>query len=144
MAICYSSPGNLIRLLWSPVNFSEKKAPVFPFLSFFTASLVAFQISLDYPKRVGSGHRPPGLPLPFTCCVIFSYLNFLCLCLLTSQIGRVAVIQRGFVRIKWVNTYKVLKMTPGNEILLYSPGNYIESSMMEHDNVRKKNVYMYV
>ena len=29
-----------------------------------------------------------------------------------------------------------------NEILLYTPGNYIWSLMMEHDNVRKKNIYM--
>ena len=31
-----------------------------------------------------------------------------------------------------------------NEILLYSTGNFIWSLVMEHDNVRKKNVYMYV
>ena len=31
-----------------------------------------------------------------------------------------------------------------NEILLYSTGNYIQSLMMEPDNVRKNNVYMYV
>ena len=31
-----------------------------------------------------------------------------------------------------------------NEILLYSTGNYVWSLMMECDNVRKKNVYMYV
>ena len=31
-----------------------------------------------------------------------------------------------------------------NEILLYSPENYIWSLMMEHDNVRKRNVHMYV
>ena len=31
-----------------------------------------------------------------------------------------------------------------NEILLCSTGNYVWSLMMEHDNVRKKNVYMYV
>ena len=30
-----------------------------------------------------------------------------------------------------------------NESLLHSTGNCIESLMMEHDNVRKKNVYMY-
>jgi len=29
-------------------------------------------------------------------------------------------------------------------ILLRSTGNYVWSLMMEHDNVRKKNVYMYV
>jgi len=28
-----------------------------------------------------------------------------------------------------------------NEILLYSTGNYIQSLMMEHDNVRKKRMY---
>ena len=32
----------------------------------------------------------------------------------------------------------------GNEILLCSTGNYIQSLMMQHDNVGKKNVYMYV
>ena len=31
-----------------------------------------------------------------------------------------------------------------NEILLCSTGNYIWSLMMEHDYVRKNNVYMYV
>ena len=31
-----------------------------------------------------------------------------------------------------------------NGILLCSTGNSVESLMMEHDNVRKKNVYMYV
>ena len=31
-----------------------------------------------------------------------------------------------------------------NEILLCGPGNYAWSLMMEPDNVRKKNVYMYV
>ena len=31
-----------------------------------------------------------------------------------------------------------------NEILLCSTGNYIYSLMMEHDNVRKKNLYMHV
>ena len=31
-----------------------------------------------------------------------------------------------------------------NEILLYSTGNSIKSFMMEQDNVRKRNVYMYV
>ena len=31
-----------------------------------------------------------------------------------------------------------------NEILLCSTGNYVWSLMMEHDNVRKKNIYMYV
>ncbi len=31
-----------------------------------------------------------------------------------------------------------------NEILLHSTGNSNEPLIMEHDNVRKKNVYMYV
>ena len=31
-----------------------------------------------------------------------------------------------------------------NEILLCSTKNYVQSLMTEHDNVRKKNVYMYV
>ena len=31
-----------------------------------------------------------------------------------------------------------------NEILQCSTGNYVWSLMMEHDNGRKKNVYMYV
>ena len=30
-----------------------------------------------------------------------------------------------------------------NEILLCSTGNYVWSLMIEYDNVRKKNVYMY-
>ena len=30
-----------------------------------------------------------------------------------------------------------------NEILLCSTENYVWSLMMEHDNVRKKNVHMY-
>ena len=31
-----------------------------------------------------------------------------------------------------------------NGILLHSTGNYVGSLVMEHDNVRKKNVYMYM
>ena len=31
-----------------------------------------------------------------------------------------------------------------NEILLCSTGNHVWSLMMEHDNMRKKNAYMYV
>ena len=31
-----------------------------------------------------------------------------------------------------------------NGILLYSTGNYVLSLVMEHDNVRKKNLYIYV
>ena len=36
--------------------------------------------------------------------------------------------------LEWIST----------EILLCSPGNYKWSLMMEDDNVRKKNVYLYV
>jgi len=44
-----------------------------------------------------------------------------------------------------VNRCKLLPLEwISNEILLCSPGNYVWSIMMEHDNVRKKNVYMYV
>ena len=44
-----------------------------------------------------------------------------------------------------VNRCKLLPLEwISNEILLYSTGNYSWSLMMEHDNVRKKNVYMYV
>ena len=43
-----------------------------------------------------------------------------------------------------VNRCKLLPLEwISNEILLYSAGNYI-LSLMEHDNVRRKNVYMYV
>ena len=31
-----------------------------------------------------------------------------------------------------------------NDILQYSPGNYVWSLVIEHDNVRKENVYLYV
>ena len=41
-----------------------------------------------------------------------------------------------------------LKLLPlewiSNGILLYSKGNYVWSLMIEHDNVEKCNVYMYV
>ena len=44
-----------------------------------------------------------------------------------------------------VNRCKLLPLECiSNEILLCSTGNYVESLMMEHENVRKKNVYMYV
>ena len=36
--------------------------------------------------------------------------------------------------LEWIN----------NGILLYSPGNYVWSLVMRHDNVRKKNASMYV
>ena len=32
----------------------------------------------------------------------------------------------------------------GNEMLLCSTGNYVWLLVMEHDNVRKNNVYMFV
>ena len=42
-----------------------------------------------------------------------------------------------------VNRYKLLPLEwISSEILLGSAGNYIWSLMMEHDNVRKKNVCM--
>ena len=44
-----------------------------------------------------------------------------------------------------VNRCKLLPLEwISNGILLYSTGNYVWSLVMEHDNVRKKNVYMYV
>ena len=44
-----------------------------------------------------------------------------------------------------VNRCKLLPLEwIGNESLLYSSGNSIYSLTMEHDNVRKKNVYVYV
>ena len=46
---------------------------------------------------------------------------------------------------KGVNRCRLLPLEwVSSEILLCSPGNYVWSLMMEHDNVRKKNVYMYV
>ena len=43
-----------------------------------------------------------------------------------------------------VNRCRLLPLEQiSNEILLCSTGNYIWSLMMEHDNVRKKNLYMY-
>ena len=48
----------------------------------------------------------------------------------------------------WESGVKRRKLFPlewiSSEILLYSTGNCIESLMMEHDSVRKNNVYMYV
>ena len=44
-----------------------------------------------------------------------------------------------------VNRCKLLPLEwISNGILLCSTGNYVWSLVMEHDNVRKKNVYMYV
>ena len=44
-----------------------------------------------------------------------------------------------------VNRCKLLLLEwISNEILLCSSRNYVSSLMMEHDNLRKKNVYMYV
>ena len=56
--------------------------------------------------------------------------------------------QGGGSRMDWelgVNRCRLLPLEwISNEILLCSTGNYVWSLMMEHDNVRKKNVYMYV
>ena len=44
-----------------------------------------------------------------------------------------------------VNRYKLLPLEwISNEILLCYTENYVQSLMMENDDVRKKNVYMYV
>ena len=44
-----------------------------------------------------------------------------------------------------VNRHKLLSLEwLSNEILLYSIGNYVSSLMMEHDNERERNVYVYV
>ena len=44
-----------------------------------------------------------------------------------------------------VNRCKLLPLEwISNGILLYSPENYVWSLVMEHDNERKKNVYMYM
>ena len=44
-----------------------------------------------------------------------------------------------------VNRCKLLPLEGiSNEILLCSPGKYVSSLMIEDDNGRKKNVYMYV
>ena len=44
-----------------------------------------------------------------------------------------------------VNKCKLLPLDwISNEILLCSTGNYVYLLMMEHDNVRKDNVYVYV
>ena len=42
-----------------------------------------------------------------------------------------------------INIY-IKKRRISNEILLCSTGNSVWSLVMEHDHVRKKNVYMYV
>ena len=45
----------------------------------------------------------------------------------------------------WDNRCKLLPLEwISNGILLYNTGNYVCSLVMEHNNVRKKNVYMYV
>ena len=48
----------------------------------------------------------------------------------------------------WVFGVNRCKLLPlewiSNWILLYSTGNYAWSLVMEYDNVRRKNVYMYV
>ena len=49
-------------------------------------------------------------------------------------IGELGVNRCRLLPLEWIS----------NEMLLCSTGNYVWSLMMEHDNVRKKNVYMYV
>ena len=45
----------------------------------------------------------------------------------------------------FLNRCKLLSLEwISNEILLYSTGSYFQLLMMEHDNVRKKNVYVNV
>ena len=48
----------------------------------------------------------------------------------------------------WEFRVKRCKLLPlewiSKGILLYSTGNHVWSLVMEHDNGRKKNVYMYV
>ena len=48
--------------------------------------------------------------------------------------GYLGLIDADSLPLKWIS----------NEILLCSTGNYVWSLIMEHDNVKKKNVYMYV
>ena len=44
-----------------------------------------------------------------------------------------------------VNRCKILPLEwINNEILLYSTRNYVQSLMMEHDNVRKRIIYVCV
>ena len=43
-----------------------------------------------------------------------------------------------------VNRCKSFLEWISNEILMCSTKNYVQSLMMEHDNRRKKNLYMYV
>ena len=54
---------------------------------------------------------------------------------------------RGSVML-WVLGVNICKLFPlewiSTEILLYSTENYVQSLMMEHDDVRKKDVYMYM
>ena len=54
----------------------------------------------------------------------------------------------GGSRMDWefgINRCKLLPLEwISNEILLYSTGSYIQSLLMEHDNVRKKNVCIYI
>ena len=49
-------------------------------------------------------------------------------------IGSLGLIECKLLPLEWIS----------NEILLCSTGNYVWSLMTEHDNVRKKNVCMYV
>ena len=60
--------------------------------------------------------------------------------------NRLVVAKAGGSGMDWESEVNRCKLLPlewiSNEILLYSTGNYIY--MMEHDNERKKNVYMCV
>ena len=53
---------------------------------------------------------------------------------------------RGGSGMDWEFGVNRLRLLPlewiNNEILLCNTGNYIQSLMMEHDNMRKKNLYM--
>ena len=64
--------------------------------------------------------------------------------------NRPVVAKRGGEGVGWTGSLRLTdaKLLPleliSNEILLYSTGNYLESLVMERDNMRKKNPYMYV
>ena len=51
----------------------------------------------------------------------------------------------GGIGVLGVNRYRLLPLEwISNEILLCSTENYVQSLMMEHGNIKKKHVYMYV
>ena len=43
-----------------------------------------------------------------------------------------------------VNRCRLMPLAQISNEIQYSTGNYVYSLMMEHDNVRKKNLYMYM